>query len=120
MQEEIGSTAGTIWHALNDNGELSLAKLKKEVNTKTPVFDWAVGWHAKTWEVRRLSFLRIQVCELSVLRRSAKITRPSRLEVNRISMDHFTPKGARFRTQFHVQLHHHRFFDDDLENPVVP
>jgi hypothetical protein len=47
MQEEIASTAGIIWHALNDLGELSLAKLKKEVNAKTPVFDWAVGWLAR-------------------------------------------------------------------------
>ena len=44
MQKEIGSTAGIIWQALNDRGELSLAKLKKEVNGKAPVFDWAVGW----------------------------------------------------------------------------
>ena len=47
MQEEIASTAGIIWHALNDRGELSWAKLKKEVNGKTPVFDWAVGWLAR-------------------------------------------------------------------------
>ena len=47
MQEEIASTAGSIWHALNDRGELSLAKLKKEVNGKTPVFDWAIGWLAR-------------------------------------------------------------------------
>ncbi len=47
MQEEIASTAGIIWHALNDSGELSLTKLKKEVNGKTPVFDWAVGWLAR-------------------------------------------------------------------------
>jgi hypothetical protein len=47
MQEEIASTAGMIWHALNDRGELSLAKLKKEVNGKTPVFDWAIGWLAR-------------------------------------------------------------------------
>ena len=47
MQEEIASTAGIIWHALNDRGELSRAKLKKEVNGKTPVFDWAVGWLAR-------------------------------------------------------------------------
>jgi hypothetical protein len=26
---------------------LPLAKLKKEVNGKTPVFDWAVGWLAR-------------------------------------------------------------------------
>ena len=47
MQEEIASTAGISWHALNDRAELSLAKLKKEVNGKTPVFDWAVGWLAR-------------------------------------------------------------------------
>jgi hypothetical protein len=47
MQEEIGSTAGIIWHALSDRGELSLAKLKKEVSGKTPMFDWAIGWLAR-------------------------------------------------------------------------
>ena len=47
MQEEIGTVAGMIWHALNAKGELSLALLKREVNGKTPVFDWAVGWLAR-------------------------------------------------------------------------
>ena len=47
MQEEIGSTAGIIWHALNEKDELSLAQLKRKVNGKTPVFDWAVGWLAR-------------------------------------------------------------------------
>jgi hypothetical protein len=47
MQEDIASTAGIIWHALNDRGELSLAKLKKAVNGKTPVFEWAIGWLAR-------------------------------------------------------------------------
>ena len=46
-QEEIGSIAGMIWHALDAKGDLSLAQLKKEVNGKTPVFDWAVGWLAR-------------------------------------------------------------------------
>jgi len=47
MQEEIGSTAGMIWHTLDAKGELSLAQLKKEVNGKTPIFDWAIGWLAR-------------------------------------------------------------------------
>jgi len=47
MQEEIGITAGAIWQALNTKGELSLAQLKKEVNGKASVFDWAVGWLAR-------------------------------------------------------------------------
>ena len=47
MQEEIGSTAGMIWHTLDAKGELSLAQLKKQVNGKTPIFDWAIGWLAR-------------------------------------------------------------------------
>ena len=47
MQEEIGSTAGMIWHTLDAKGDLSLAQLKKAVNGKTPIFDWAVGWLAR-------------------------------------------------------------------------
>jgi hypothetical protein len=47
MQDEIASTAGIIWHALHNRGEMSLAKLKKEVKGKTTVFDWAVGWLAR-------------------------------------------------------------------------
>ena len=51
MQEEIGSTAGIIWHALNEKDELSLAQLKKKVNGKTPIFDWAVGWLAREGKI---------------------------------------------------------------------
>ena len=47
MQAEIGSTAGTIWHALSEKDELSLAQLKKIVNGMTPIFEWAVGWLAR-------------------------------------------------------------------------
>jgi hypothetical protein len=44
MREEIGLTAGKIWHVLDASGKLPLAQLKKEVKGKTPVFDWAIGW----------------------------------------------------------------------------
>ena len=47
MQEEIGSTAGMIWRTLDAKGEFSLAQLKKEVNGKTPIFGWAIGWLAR-------------------------------------------------------------------------
>jgi hypothetical protein len=47
MQEEIGLTAGKIWHAVNSKNELSLTQVKKAVGNKTPVFDWAVGWLAR-------------------------------------------------------------------------
>ena len=47
MHEEIGTTAGTIWQALNVKGELSLPSLKQEVEAKSPVFEWAIGWLAR-------------------------------------------------------------------------
>jgi len=47
MQKEIGATAGAIWHALNKQGELSLAQLKRAAKAKTPLFDWAIGWLAR-------------------------------------------------------------------------
>jgi hypothetical protein len=47
MHEEIGTTAGTIWQALNVKGELSLPSLKQQVEAKSPVFDWAIGWLAR-------------------------------------------------------------------------
>ena len=47
MHEEIGTTAGAIWQALNNNGELSLPSLKQQVAAKSPVFDWALGWLAR-------------------------------------------------------------------------
>ncbi len=47
MQEEIGTAAGLIWQELSRNGEMTLAALKKGVNGKAPVFDWAIGWLAR-------------------------------------------------------------------------
>jgi len=51
MHEEIGTTAGAIWQALNANGELSLPSLKQHVEAKSPVFEWAVGWLAREGKV---------------------------------------------------------------------
>ena len=47
MQDKIGTVAGVIWNALNTKGALSLAELKREVDEKTPLFDWAIGWLAR-------------------------------------------------------------------------
>jgi hypothetical protein len=51
MHEDIGTTAGVIWQALNANGELSLPGLKKQVDAKAPVFDWALGWLAREGKI---------------------------------------------------------------------
>ena len=47
MGEEIGTMAGAIWHTLEASGEMTLTKLKKELNAESPLFDWAIGWLAR-------------------------------------------------------------------------
>ena len=47
MNEEIGTMAGAIWQTLEANGEMTLAKLKKELKAESPLFDWAIGWLAR-------------------------------------------------------------------------
>ena len=51
MQEEIGTTAGAIWNALNTRGEQSLSELKKAAKGKEPIFDWAIGWLAREGQI---------------------------------------------------------------------
>jgi hypothetical protein len=51
IEEGIGQMAGAIWYALNTHGELSLAQLKKAVESKGPIFDWAIGWLAREGKV---------------------------------------------------------------------
>lgn len=47
MHDEIGSAAGVIWNRLQENGETTVAQLKKATKLNPPVFDWAVGWLAR-------------------------------------------------------------------------
>jgi len=47
MSEEIGTMAGTIWHTLEANGEMTLTKLKKDLKARSPLFDWSIGWLAR-------------------------------------------------------------------------
>jgi hypothetical protein len=47
MEQKIGTVAGAVWEALSGNGGLTLPKLKKAVNCKTPLLDWAIGWLAR-------------------------------------------------------------------------
>jgi hypothetical protein len=51
ITHEIGEAAGAIWRTLDSQGELTLAKLKKEVKVKDPVFHWALGWLAREEQV---------------------------------------------------------------------
>lgn len=43
----IGETAGLVWHALNDNGPLSLTKLVKMIDAPRDAVMQAIGWLAR-------------------------------------------------------------------------
>lgn len=47
LANEIGEAAGIVWRTLEVDGELTLAKLKKECKLADPVFSWALGWLAR-------------------------------------------------------------------------
>jgi len=45
--DQIGDTAGTIWHDLNQNGPRSLTQLAKEIDAPRDVIMQALGWLAR-------------------------------------------------------------------------
>ena len=45
--QQIGETAGAVWHVLNENGSLSLAKLVEHIGGNRDVVMQAVGWLAR-------------------------------------------------------------------------
>jgi hypothetical protein len=47
MTENVGLTAGKIWHTLNDLGPLTLAELKKKLNGSGDLVGFALGWLAR-------------------------------------------------------------------------
>ena len=45
--EQIGEAAGQVWHCLEENGQMSFAKLTKTVDLSRDVVMLAVGWLAR-------------------------------------------------------------------------
>jgi predicted ArsR family transcriptional regulator len=49
--QQIGETAGAVWHALNENGPLSLAKLVEKVGINRDAVMQGVGWLAREGKI---------------------------------------------------------------------
>ena len=47
MNEQVGVTAGKVWHMLNDSGPQTLAQLKKRLNGSGELVGFALGWLAR-------------------------------------------------------------------------
>jgi len=45
--EQIGDTAGLVWHHLNENGPRTLAQLAKDIDAPRDVIMQAIGWLAR-------------------------------------------------------------------------
>ena len=51
MMETIGLSAGQIWEYLNNNGESTLAKMKKDMDLKGNFAELGLGWLAREGKV---------------------------------------------------------------------
>lgn len=47
MQETIVESAGQIWNYLNENGEVTTTKMKKELNLDDNFTSLGLGWLAR-------------------------------------------------------------------------
>ena len=61
---QIGDTAGEIWHALNDNGPMSLAKLFERVGGNRDVVMQSVGWLAREGKIDMVETKRGRIVSL--------------------------------------------------------
>jgi len=46
-KEQIGDAAGEVWRLLNQGGPQTLGQLKKKLNGRRELLDFAVGWLAR-------------------------------------------------------------------------
>lgn len=47
ISEQVGTTAGKVWHVLNDSGPQTVAQLKKKLNGTGELLSFALGWLAR-------------------------------------------------------------------------
>ena len=51
MNQTIGQTAGQIWNYLNENGETTITKMKKDLDLKANFAELGLGWLAREGKV---------------------------------------------------------------------
>ena len=64
VTNQIGETAGAVWHYLNEHGTTSLAKLVKELEPNRDQVMQAVGWLARENKVALEEEGKIRVARL--------------------------------------------------------
>jgi hypothetical protein len=46
-RDQVGATAGQVWHILNDFGPQTVPQLKKKLNGSGDLLSFALGWLAR-------------------------------------------------------------------------
>ena len=64
VTDQIGVTAGQVWHALAENGGMSLAKLAKQIDAPRDLVMQAVGWLARENKVQIVEQKRVKTISL--------------------------------------------------------
>jgi hypothetical protein len=62
--QQIGEAAGAVWHALHENGPLTLAKLEKQLGVNRDLVMQAVGWLAREGKIEISESKRAKVVAL--------------------------------------------------------
>ncbi len=52
MTDQVGVTAGKVWHVLNESGPLTVVQLKKKLNGSGDLVGFALGWLAREDKVQ--------------------------------------------------------------------
>lgn len=52
MEQKIGETAGKVWKALRQNGELAISQVPKVLKEREALSYLAIGWLAREGKIR--------------------------------------------------------------------
>ena len=63
--EQIGETAGRVWHALHKEGPLSVAKLVESIEVNRDLVMQAIGWLAREGKLQISETKRGRILSLS-------------------------------------------------------
>lgn len=65
VTDQIGITAGMVWHTLSEGGAMSIAKLAKQVDSPRDLTMQAVGWLARENKIQIIEQKRVKTISLT-------------------------------------------------------
>lgn len=66
IPDRVGSTAGSIWHYLTENGATSVAKMLRELSEEEKIIQRSIGWLAQEGKITLDTSGRVETIALKV------------------------------------------------------